>query len=357
MLTIAWIGFSQSLFAALLIGTKRDNSVSDKILSGWLSLLAIEFLTVIIDYRIFNKPLLSNSFLLFNPAFYLYVKSLTKRDFRLKWIHLLHLLPYTAFEISVYVIREPLSLDSFFGSSGNLIFRIFFVVVALFSWLVYNAGSAVMVDQHRKNLKNEFSSIDSRNRINWILFIVIMYTSSCIIVFGTGAYSVFTKTFSAFPHILTHCVLLLLIYILGYYGLMQKSIFLPLPEEEPVVRYKDSALSERKKKEIKTRILKYFEKEKPYLNPELNLDLLSRQTNLPKHHLTEVLNTEIGMNFFHFVNSYRVTAVTEMLLDPKNRYSIEAIGYDCGFNSKSSFFTVFKQLTGQTPAQYKQMHS
>jgi DHA3 family macrolide efflux protein-like MFS transporter len=56
---------------------KKESSVSDKILSAWLTLLAIEFMTCGLDYIIFNEPLLSSSFLLFNPALFLYVKSLT----------------------------------------------------------------------------------------------------------------------------------------------------------------------------------------------------------------------------------------------------------------------------------------
>ncbi|HEY6915810.1 MAG TPA: helix-turn-helix domain-containing protein, partial [Paludibacter sp.] len=62
---------------------------------------------------------------------------------------------------------------------------------------------------------------------------------------------------------------------------------------------------------------------------------------IPKYQITEVLNTELGNNFFQFVNHYRVEAVKMMLSDPKNKYSIEAIGYECGFSSKSSFYTVF----------------
>jgi AraC-like DNA-binding protein len=81
--------------------------------------------------------------------------------------------------------------------------------------------------------------------------------------------------------------------------------------------------------------------------------MLANALGFPKHHITEVLNKEIGKNFFQFVNEYRVNAVKEMLIQPKNFYSIEAIGFECGFNSKSSFFTIFKKATGQTPLQYK----
>jgi AraC-like DNA-binding protein len=68
-----------------------------------------------------------------------------------------------------------------------------------------------------------------------------------------------------------------------------------------------------------------------------------------------VLNTSIGKNFFQFVNAYRVEEVKRMLVDPKNLYSIEAIGYECGFSSKSSFYKEFKRITGMTPAEYKKV--
>jgi AraC-like DNA-binding protein len=79
---------------------------------------------------------------------------------------------------------------------------------------------------------------------------------------------------------------------------------------------------------------------------------LSNALGIPKYLLTEVLNVAMGKNFFRLVNEYRVEAVKKMLMK-KKEYSIEAIGYECGFNSKSSFFTVFKNITGLTPLQYK----
>ena len=70
------------------------------------------------------------------------------------------------------------------------------------------------------------------------------------------------------------------------------------------------------------------------------MDYLSKQLKIPKYQIT-VLNTEIGKNF-QFVNSYRVDAVKEMLAAPQLKYSIEAIGYGCGFSSKSSFYGIQK---------------
>jgi hypothetical protein len=62
MNTLAWIGFTQSLFAAVLMFTKKNSSLPDKILSGWLTLLAIEFLTCGLDHSVYGEPLLVEFF-------------------------------------------------------------------------------------------------------------------------------------------------------------------------------------------------------------------------------------------------------------------------------------------------------
>jgi AraC-like DNA-binding protein len=353
MEVIAWVGFSQSLFAALLITTKKEQTVSDKLLSAWLFLLAIEFLTCALDYIIFRKPLLSSSFLLFNPACYLYISSLTDKNFRLKYIQLLHLLPFMFFEIGAYVIKETISVRSFLHADTTLGFRLAFGMANIFSLVVYNSISLVRVIRHRRNLKNEFSTIENYISLGWLLFIFIFYNVYCVVAFTIGGTYIFQGTNFILPHIFNYSALLFMVYSFGFYGLWQKPIYTRHDTEEIPERYRHSVLALRKKKEIKSKILQYFDNERPYLKSELSMDILSAELTIPKHQLTEVLNTEIGSNFFQFVNGYRIEAVKEMLADKKNKYTIEAIGYECGFNSKSTFFTVFKNLTGQTPHEYK----
>jgi AraC-like DNA-binding protein len=350
---LAWVGFSQSLFAALLITTKKEQTVSDKLLSAWLFLLAIEFLTCALDYIIFGKPLLSSSFLLFNPACFLYISSLTDTNFRLKYFQLLHLLPFVFFEIGAYVIKETISVRSFLQADTTLGFRLAFGLANILSLVVYNSISLVRVTRHRRNLKNEFSTIENYISLGWLLFIIIFYNVYCVVAFVIGGTYIFQGANLILPHIFNYSALLFMVYAFGFYGLWQKPIFTRHGAEEIPGRYKHSVLGSRKKKEIKNKILQYFYSERPYLKSELSMDILSAGLKIPKHQLTEVLNTEIGSNFFQFVNGYRIEAVKEMLADKKIKYSIEAIGYECGFNSKSTFFTVFKNLAGQTPQEYK----
>jgi AraC-like DNA-binding protein len=354
METIYWIGFSQSIFAAFLTGSKKENSAADKILTAWLSLLGIEFFTCALDYRIFGDPLLSSSFLLINPAFYLYVKSLILKDFRLKYIQMLHLAPFIVFETIAYWLNKPFSLENFFVSGISRWYDYLFSAATLISWFHYNSASSLLIYRHRNKLMDEFSTIESNKKITWLYFIVIFYNLYCFAIVITSILTFFLKLDFLLPHIVNYSALLLLVFILAYQGLHQKTISLYTEME---VRAKETVRSlqipENRRKMIRQELEKYFLQSKPYLNPDLSMTMLAEHLKIPKHQLTDVLNADMGVNFFHYVNNFRIEAVKKMLSDPRNRYSAEAVGYECGFNSKSSFFTVFKKLTGKTPMEYK----
>lgn len=351
---LSWVGCSGALFAALLMFTKPETSISDKILTGWLSLLAIEFLTSGIDYNIYGTPLLSSSFLLFNPAFFIYIRSLTNSNFRLKWMYLLHLAPFICFEATAYILKEPYILIDFFDPDSTLWFRYAFSVASLLSWILYNTLSIKMVHHHRMHLKNEFSTIDRHKKLGWLLFVIVSYNLYSLVLVLIGILVILFNGHVQIPYLFNYSALLAMVYILGFYGIRQKMIYQTIyPEPLPVRNGKASATSHRND-QIREQLIHYFASEKPYLNADLSMQLLANHLKVPKHQLTEVLNQDLGKNFFQFVNEYRVAEVKKMLADPKLPWSIEAIGYECGFNSKSTFFTVFKNLTGMTPMQFRE---
>lgn len=354
MEAIAWVGFSQGLFAAIIMLGKRNRSVSDKLLTAWLSLLAIEFLTCAIDYSIFDYPLLSSSFLLFNPAFYLYVQSLIDSKFRLKYLQLLHLVPFVFFESFSYFLHVPHLMQGFLVQDSNFWFRIIFSLASILSWAIYNYSTAITLYRHRKRIVNEYSNIESNKRVGWLLFVVFFYNTFCFAAIAIAITSVFVDIGVPLSPIYNYSAMLLMVYIFGFYGLQQQVIFADIePENGKPQRYSQSLLTPARKAKIRQSLEGYFQKEKPYLNPELSMDMISAVLGYPKYQITEVLNMDIGKNFFQFVNEYRVAEVKTMLKDTSNLYSIEAIGYECGFSSKSSFFTVFKRLTGLTPQQFR----
>ena len=96
-----------------------------------------------------------------------------------------------------------------------------------------------------------------------------------------------------------------------------------------------------------------MEKHKPYLENNLNLRGLAQELDVNANYLSQVINEQHGKNFFEFINSYRVNELKEMMNDPTNRqFTLLSMAFDCGFNSKTTFNTAFKRITGLTPSQY-----
>lgn len=350
METIAWIGFSQGLFAALLLLTKKQATVSDKLLTAWLSLLALEFLSCALDYRTYGLPLLSSTFLLFNPAFYLYTKTLVDHHFKLDSLQLVHLLPFLVFESLTYAYQTPYSLHAFFEQDKGLIFRVCFGLASLLSWIGYNLATGRQLVRHRRVLLNELSTIEHGERVSWLLFVVLFYNVYCLAGMAVAVSVIVLEVDVPVMPVFSYSFLLLLVYILGFYGLRQNRVAVEVDTKSvEATKYSHSTLTKTKRRMIVAKLTTYMNEQHPYLNPELNMGLLSQALAIPKHQLTETLSTELGTTFYRYVNALRVEAVKQLLRD-KPDYSIEAIGFECGFNSKSTFFKVFKQLTGYTPA-------
>ena len=87
---------------------------------------------------------------------------------------------------------------------------------------------------------------------------------------------------------------------------------------------------------------------------ELSVAKLSEQTDIPKYYITQILNEKLQKNFYTFVNEYRTEYAKQLIKSPKYaNWSLLAIAYECGFNSKSAFNNFFKKYCDMTPSEYK----
>jgi len=97
--------------------------------------------------------------------------------------------------------------------------------------------------------------------------------------------------------------------------------------------------------------------DKVYLDSELGLGQLAEKIEVSTNQLSMLLNDYIGKNFYDYINHFRVEEVKKRLKDPNyEKQTLSSIGGDCGFNSKSAFNRIFKNLTGKTPSEYQNMH-
>lgn len=108
---------------------------------------------------------------------------------------------------------------------------------------------------------------------------------------------------------------------------------------------------------LATELIKKLElimsQQKVFTDPDLKLSGLSKMLNISPHQLSQLLNEHLENNFTTYINSYRIEEACSIIIT-NNRLTLEAIGYEVGFNSKSTFFTAFKKHTGTTPLSYQQ---
>ncbi len=300
--------------------------------------------------------------LTFGPFLYLYTKHLLhKGSFSIRK-DLVHFTPFALFTIGYLVFfQDKLHIDNYknFLDRNYLVPRLVYGSAFLISIIYYTQKTYKLLNKHRKRLKDSFSYFSEKNELNWLYVLTTLFALTYVIYFSLGIYNVLqTNNYFNISYI-SNIFLSLLAFAVSYFGIKQPYLFNEALVEEKNAKiteekYKNSNLSDLQKEKYIKHLNYFMETEKPYLNAELTVQDLSRQLNFSRHHLTEILNNDIGKNFFTFINEYRVQEVKRRLLDEKfNHLTIVAIAYESGFNSKSTFNSIFKQYTDKTPSQWK----
>lgn len=394
-----YIGFSQSIFAAFLIYTKNEKQTHDRVMILWLLTIGLRFWLLANQY--FYKPYFNADFpitiipLTFGPMLYLYTYYITKEKTRFRILQILHFTPFLVFA-SIYFFVEKQTFSTHF-----LPFNISFTSVFFASSILYSALVFIRLRIYRNRIKyNQFSYDSTENRLFWLNFIAILYVLTFSIYFITKFYLRSEHQHNASVEIISTIGLILFTYLVSYFGIKQQQLFKtnsdieddgirtslstvlntitkPVMPCEVVLKtdfadaiinsneeQKTVCISIKKENDIvldaekihQIELLKRcMETEKPYLQPDLSLAELANKIQIPKHHLTQLLNVHLEKNFFEFVNAYRIEEVKNRINNEHyNHLTLVAIAYDCGFNSKSTFNSFFKQHTGLTPTEYKQ---
>ena len=104
-------------------------------------------------------------------------------------------------------------------------------------------------------------------------------------------------------------------------------------------------------------LMKVIERDKLYLSENCTIEEVAESICIPKHHLSHIINNKLNKGFADFMNEYRIRHACLLLVDDRwSHLTLEALGKECGFGSKTSFNRVFKKHTGSTPSEYKQLH-
>lgn len=119
-------------------------------------------------------------------------------------------------------------------------------------------------------------------------------------------------------------------------------------------KYKDKKILDIEAEALLTKLRQAMEEGNYFTNPNLKLPDVAKKMKVLPHTLSQLLNDNVGVGFPQFLNEYRIEEAKRKLHE-NNDLTLESIGYDCGFNSKSTFYSTFKKMTGTTPAKYKEI--
>lgn len=135
-------------------------------------------------------------------------------------------------------------------------------------------------------------------------------------------------------------------FLLIYYVKNKKTI--PEVNKEKYI----NKIDERLVNEIQEQINILFQTRKIYTNPDLTLSILAKELSIRPQLLSQFINDNLNKSFTQFINEYRIEEA-KRLLKESTQFKIDAVGFESGFNSSSTFYSSFKKITGTTPSNYQ----
>ncbi|EPG73471.1 DNA-binding helix-turn-helix protein [Leptospira fainei serovar Hurstbridge str. BUT 6] len=130
------------------------------------------------------------------------------------------------------------------------------------------------------------------------------------------------------------------------------NFFISLKSEIQQKRYERTQIAGVDLDAVQTRLRELMEIDKIYREEALKIQDLAARLLLSPHQLSRILNEKYGKNFNEFVNGFRIEEAKKMLLEDEER-TVLSIGYEVGFNSKSTFNAQFLKIAEMTPQEWR----
>jgi AraC-like DNA-binding protein len=373
---ILLIAAFHAIFFAILLLQKKPKALHDNILVYWLIYLGLFTGSyAFYSHNLFVRfPLLSSSFIslfmLHGPFLFLYISALSTKEHSLKLKYLMHFAPFICFNLYLIVasffpgVTDRIRMDHVSRDIEPPTLFLFFLILTALSGPLYFVLSFKLFKKLDISIFNNFSFSENIN-LDWLRKLVwifgILWTVLMVIAVIHHVFHLFSMTFCTDGLFISLSAFIILV---GYFGLKQQEIFSHYRIKnqeyitEPKIKYAGSSLKVADANHYLEKLNSRMASEKPHLDPNLTLPQLANDLGIPSHYLSQIINENFGLNFFDFINQFRVEEVKTKIVDPEfDSYSLLGIAFECGFNSKSAFNRIFKKSTGLTPSEYKRMQS
>ena len=410
MNTLFTIGIFLCFFLAILLFSKKSQSLPDRVLGVWLTCIGIYLLNYYLHYLGYWEKYphlvgVTHPFpMLFAPFLYLYVSVCAREDQRFHWCDTLHFLPFVVGYIAMfpflfgYSAEEKAITDSAdYHSDYQWFFTLSFIAFVVVSG-VYFVLAYRKINHYERVIGENFGYNEGIS-LQWLQLLLLGFVAIVAVLVTVYVVEYSLEIDTGFNiEILFFALFILLIFLIGFWGIRYQGIFgasrtgsvshtggashtgsvsrtggvtnlsdksdssdksdgvdnfNTFEEETKAPEYRKSGLKAEEAPELHQQLLQLMQTEKPYLEPKLSLAQLAERLGVLPNHLSQIINQYEEKNFYDFVNSYRVEEFIDLAKkDTDKSFNLLGLAFEAGFNSKSSFNQVFKKFKGKTPSEF-----
>lgn len=361
-----FLGIVQAFFLAFFFLSKENRAVKANLFHG-IMLISMAFcvLEIFLNYTgyitnwLFLVDFSETFAFLIGPAFYLMILSLTRGEFSKKhYLHFLFAPIYLILQLPFLLASNEVKYHAYMESYYPEFLNPHSVVETRWFWVTDHHSQATLISLGIYALLGLYEVIRAF-RIKKESFWKPVSPTLCTLRAGLFQISsifviiILVKIFNrndTGDHFFA-AYLTIPIYLTSFRVIRQSGFFKQANITEQL-KYKSSTLTEEQQKTTLEKLKNIMETEKPFLQSNFSLPQLSERLRLSVHMVSQVINEGLGKSFFEMTAEYRVDAARQLLKDQPN-IKIDEIAEQVGYNSKSSFNTAFKKITGKTPSEFR----
>ena len=322
--------FNSFILAVYLLVNKSYSNLSNKLFGLFLIILSLRVLKSLFYAFSTEEPIWflqfgPSFFLLIGPLLFCYILSVTKpNSFWVKYWKQ-HILFWVLIIIGLMILFP-------FSNYNELNKKIILPIINS-QWLFYIIFSGIYIKT------NSISQKCNPLKHKWLLVLLIAILIIWIFY-----------TFIAFNYFVSGSIVFsILFYSFFLFFLFKKKITSKVFQK---TNQRNTITTNEMTDDLVGKLNIIMINEKLFTNPNLKSSDVAVKLDISTHELSKLINDNIYKNFTDFINEYRIEEAKQ-LIEANSIYTIEAIGNQSGFNSKSAFYKAFKKFTNVTPAKYK----
>ncbi len=283
--------------------------------------------------RIYRSMLLFDMSVVFTCSFYA-MDLLKPKYFTTRGV-LMHIVPYFV------------GLGVYAATGWNWIYYAMFVACVVYS-IVILVLMIRWIGEYMRAAENYYSDVEAVD-VGWLSKVIVLF----LIVFAFWGALMMFNDYSALMDTFYYMLILIVWGLISYRTKRQGQI---AEEAVAAVEEIDSEGCVREvPMDFSREIELLFGERQIARNPQLTMSEVVKMIGTNRNYFSLYLNNKLNVNFYDFINGYRLAYAEELLRSAECDLSQEEIAQQVGFNSISTFRRAFLKKYGMTPKKYRTM--